>query len=289
MKQLKISCMAECNTLVFQDESKKVLYCDTSLNLQRDNLVRKQFGYGNPSVLIDKDFENNFYIQFKDKKRWMRPDLIIKDETQHKNMLNLLQDKKILLFKKEDIKGVLFSAEKINLKITLREHYEENSLMPIANRIFKVFDDRLSNLYRTKNITRGSLKGYQHKCENNIIVVKNLSKMLFDNIYQEVFNMGEEKSSDKYDFYIIDWKYVNQGFFDKNSDKLKIDFIKQLTYEFCLLNNSSISGSIKSQFVIPHFSLTNNIILEKPIETDEAIDIIKLNFRLAQEVYLNEY
>ncbi len=288
-----------CNTLVFQDESKKVLYCDTNLNLQRDNLVRKQFGYGNPSVLIDKDFKNNFYVQFKNKRRWMRPDLIITDECETQNrqiqsdISNYIKDNIIKIKPQKPNSPKSKSLKSSNYSIDIQKNNYMIDLITKKISYYekvqaqRIFDDLYKELQR-----RSKKRGFfTTQIRNGLrINVKNISEIQLRNILKKVDlqeRQKRKKEIKKYNLTCIDWKYVN-----KNSDKLKkgsIDSIKQLTYEFCLLNNSSISGSIKSQFVIPYFSLANNIVLEQLTETENSIEIVKLNFRKAQEVYLNEY
>lgn len=62
-----------CNTYAFT-EFKDIVYADTNIVLNDKPVANTTFG---GHKLFKKDnFENPFFIEFRDKKRWMRPDLI---------------------------------------------------------------------------------------------------------------------------------------------------------------------------------------------------------------------
>lgn len=100
---------------------------------------------------------------------------------------------------------------------------------------------------------------------------------------------------------IIDWKYMSASDFTNNNQKVKIDVIKQMCYEFCL-SKLKIQGSdksidkIESIFVIPTFCTPDShgehqelIELHSGIPDimrDNSIKLYALDFFSAQKAYL---
>ena len=289
-----------CNSFVLSDASKKVLYCDSSLRSKKihkihKNLQRKVFG--GYSVYIDKDFINNFNIELDDHKRWMRPDLLISDKENDisiHNPLDIVINQGYLLIKKSIPNRLLnFGDNNINVELSLKSVFEQDEISIIADKIFNLFLSKFSNLYRNKGTVRGSLKGYRYtpKGKNNFIL-NNISENKFNEIYQEVYNRGNNiHQAPEPKIYIIDWKYVPSKFFIKDSKKLKLDIVKQLTYEFCVMQNEeSREVRLINQFCIPKFCDSEQLVIDEDNSTlaESNINIISLNFNVLQREYISE-
>lgn len=288
-----------CNSFVLSDSSKKILYCDSSLkdeNLSfiHENLRREVFG--GYRVYIDKDFNNNFNIELGGHKRWIRPDLVVRERENNvliENPLDIVINKKYLFIKKYIPTRLLnFGDSNINVDISIKKfvEYDENAL--IAERIFDLFAAKFSNLYRNVGTARGSLKGYRYAPKGKYAFsLNNISKDKFNEIYEEVYNRGENVHEDsKPEIYIVDWKYVGSNFFTRNSKKLKIDIIKQLIYEFCIIQTEESKVKTISQFCIPKFCDSANLVIEEDKLTvaESNIRIIGLNFNFLQKEYISK-
>ncbi len=289
-----------CNSFVLSDTSKKVLYCDSCLKIEQhyevhDSLQRKAFG--GHSVYIDKKFTNNFSIELDGHKRWMRPDLVIIEKENNiktDNPLDIIINQSYLSIKKSIPNRLLnFGDSNINVEISVKNIFEQNEISIIAEKIFNLFSSKFANLYRNKGTVRGSLKGYRYTLKGkNTIVLYNISENKFNEIYQEVYNRGKNISKvDEPRIYIIDWKYVPSNFFMKDSKKLKLDIVKQLTYEFCIMQNEESFGvKLVNQFCIPKFCDSDQLVIDNDELTlaDSNINIISLNFNILQREYVGK-
>ena len=289
-----------CNSFVLSDASKKVLYCDSSLVSKQiykthENLLRKAFG--GCSVYIDKDFINNFSIELDGHKRWMRPDLLVSEKENNildHNPLDIVISRNYLSIKKSIPNRLLnFGDNNINVEISFKSALKQDEISIIASKIYNLFSSKFSNLYRSKGTVRGSLKGYRYTPKGkSTFILSNISEDKFNEIYQEVYNRGNyagQNSEPK--IYIIDWKYVPSSFFIKNSRKLKLDIIKQLTYEFCTMQNEeSREAKLVNQFCIPKFCNSENLVIDEDDSTlsESNINIMSLNFSILQREYVSK-
>ena len=110
-------------------------------------------------------------------------------------------------------------------------------------------------------------------------------------IYHEVYSRGENiNDNHEPEVYIVDWKYVPSSFFSGNSKKLKLDVIKQLTYEFCITKNEDSKIKTISQFCIPKFCDSNNLVISEDNSTiaESNINIVSLNFNFLQREYVSK-
>lgn len=279
-----------CNSFVLSDSSRKIIYCDSSLKVDNilsihKNLQRTRFG--GHSVYIDKDFTNNFSIELDGHKRWMRPDIIFTNKDSS-SVLDTLSKNKLLSFKIDRLTNKSSDlVEKINIAIKFEKNHDSSDTeILLAKKIFEYFKDSFSELKYIGNYLYIKSRGHKLKIINSsFIELSNISKEVVDDIYKK----AEEKGRDD-NVYIVDWKYVPSSFFNKNTEKLKVDIIKQLTYEFCIRQSQEINNELISQFCIPKYCNSNNLVIEEnqlPI-ADTNIQIINLNFGLIQKEYITK-
>ena len=287
-----------CNSFVLSDTSKKVLYCDSSLKIEQtlsihENLQRKNFG-GYP-VYIDKEFTNNFYIELDGHKRWIRPDLVVKQKesnVKNENTLDFLISQKLISIKKSTPHRLLnFGDKNINVEISIKNYIEKEEFPALTDKVFSDFVEKFSNLYRNKSTTQGTLKGYRYTPKGkHAFSLSNISEDKFNEVYQEIYNGGNNThKNSQCELYIVDWKYVPSNFFNKKSKKLKLDITKQLTYEFCIIQSEDPEIKIVSQFCIPKFCDSEYLVIgEHKLTIEESgIHIINLNFNFLQKEYVN--
>lgn len=291
-----------CNNFVLSDKSKKILYCDSSLNIENglyihSNLRKKKFG--GQSVYIDKKFSNNFHIELGGHKRWLRPDLVLvsrKNELKAGNTLDSLIDNNVLFIRKSTPnRFVNFGDKNMNVEISINRHTGKENIFLLANKAFDSLSERFFKLYRDKGVNQRFLKGYLYTSKSNYSFnLRNISKDKFEEVYKAVCKevYSEEQSTlekSEGNISIIDWKYVPYDFFNTESKKLRLDIIKQLTYEFCILKNEDSEIEVISQFCIPGFCSSDELVigLDKAILAEPKIQIVTLNFRLLQKEYIS--
>lgn len=284
-----------CNYMIINDKSKKILYCDSrlSLNKYKNNLSK------NNRVWIDEnEIKNNFNLTFHSFKRNIYPDIIVKDDenfTIGDNPLEVIISKGILLIRKEDVKFLSFGINRLNADITFNNTSDNDSsnIMNVSEQIFDLFSERFANLYRTKGIRPGSLQGYQYQKKSRYsISLKNIPKDKFDEVYQDILNRGNNSQAIE-NIFVIDWKYYSYLIFDdkfyRGNDRVNSSIIKQLAYEFCL--SQTTDKPIISQFGVPCYDNGNEVIVKNGSKfLDCGIELVKLNFNIIQRIYLhNEY
>ena len=287
-----------CNSFVLSDSSRKIAYCDSSLKIKNlpsvhENLIRKKFG--GQSVYIDKDFINNFTIELDGYKKWMRPDIVLKENNNNviiENTLDFLINQNFLFIKKSIPNRLLnFGDKNINVEISIKSSIEEEKFSVLTDKVFNAFTEKFSNLYRNKGTTQGSLKGYRYSPKGRYsFSLSNISEDKFNEVYQELYDGGKNISNKTRDkIFIVDWKYLPSSFFYKESKKLHLDIIKQLTYEFCIMQDLDPQIEIISQFCIPKFCNSNELVTgEDKLAIEKAgIHIVSLNFGLLQKEYIS--
>ena len=286
-----------CNNFVLSDNLKKIIYCDSSLRIKNlssihENLLRKKFG--GQSVYIDKDFTNNFSIELEGYKRWIRPDMVLEEKSSNANVENTLDfliENNFLFIKKNIPNRLLnFGDKNINVEISIKSYIEEEVFSVLTEKVFNAFTEKFSNLYRNKGTTQGSLKGYRYIPKGrHSFSLSNISEDKFNEVYQELYDAGKNTSEKIRDeIFIIDWKYVPYSFFFKESRKLQLDIIKQLTYEFCITQDVDPEVKIVSQFCIPKFCNSDQLVVEDKLTIEEpGIQIVSLNFNLLQKKYIS--
>ena len=259
-------------------ENQNILYCDTLIPINKDGLIKKKFG--GYWVYVNKDFYNPFYIEFNDKKRWMRPDMVL--ENREKFLVNSETEKLYNESIRRYTKESSFSHIYEEVRFTLRDEYHSNTFFEFLNGL-------RNNLFRQhKIISRQSRFLPKNKYSFSI---KNIEKdklsLMLDKFFQKRM---KSKDSNQADIYIIDWKYLPLNFFNKKSEKSMLDINKQLAYEFCLSSQEAYQEKkIRSQFGLPFYTKSQDYpFFPAAKETNiSGIEIMYVDFYMIQEVYLD--
>ena len=270
----------------------KMLYCDTELNITQ---FRKNLSKSN-RIWIDKsEIENIFYIELHSYKRWIRPDVIIKHNKEDEfngNPLLFALDKGILSIKKSDVPSLLsLGVNRINVDFAfISGQYNFNSnILDVAKKIFDLFANKFANLYKIKGVKHTNLKGYTYNPKTNFFTLKNIPEDIFDKIYKDILNRGNNTKQSN-EIFIIDWKYYSHTLFDnplyRDNDRINQSIIKSLLYEFCL--SQITTDLVINQFGIPYYDLENNEIVMSMEKLDSGIQLVRMNFLKIQEIYLND-
>lgn len=281
-----------CNSFFVSNlENSTILYCDTEINFEKklSNLSRRF--YGRASILIDNEFNNNFYIEFNNSKRWMRPDLVV--ASNHDTPIEILLKLGVISYKIE--KSAVSLINKNNVKIKFIYKSLEDISKEMDDLYYQTYYDVLLmfKVMRRKKITKESVilpSILTRRINKNTFEINGISEEIFLSELENIIKnqkVGLGINSIK----CIDWKYLNLSYFSKETKELKSNVAKQLTYDFCLHNNPYCENKIiQSQFGIPYymegnesFELHNN--LGKFLQN---IQVWKMNFRKIQSVYLNE-
>ena len=279
-----------CNTFFVNvlDEN-KILYCDSELNFENNlnNIIRKNFGGFN--ILIDRNFDNNFYVKFNESKRWMRPDLVVKNNVTA-SFIELLFNKEVISYKVEKNKN-LFNNEYIVISFSSKKiiNYEASEEMRINafNRFINKFE--IMGFRNPKKISKKYNSLIVKKINSKLYHLNGISESSFLAEISEIFADEGSKHSNP-DIHCIDWKYLPLSYFEEKSLELKSNIIKQLTYDFCLHNNPYCeSKSIQSQFGIPYYTCSDEYFQLHSYEDSslQGIQICKMNFNKIQRIYLN--
>lgn len=279
-----------CNNYMLSDSSRKILYCDSFLETEyscsiRKDLLRKSFG--GHLVYIDKNFNNNFNVELNGYKRWIRPDIIVRNKGSNSNLDSLISKDILSLTLEDSNHKLLGNIGKVNVSLKIKEKSILNSeFFPSAEASFKYFKNEFLGLNSMKHHSYHKGRGHQFReITERFIKLNNVSKEVFD----EMYNRRNIEKVDE-NIYIIDWKYVPSEFFNKNSKKLKVDITKQMIYEFCIMQNEGFENKIVSQFCIPKFCNSNQLVTgeDKLTMAESGIHIVSLNFGFLQREYLNK-
>ncbi|WLF82932.1 hypothetical protein [Moraxella sp. ZY210820] len=282
-----------CNYMIANNKEYRILYCDSNLplNQYKQNLTKDY-------VWIDKNLipNNPFYLDFNGLKRWIRPDIITKlilNNQFNENPLNIAIARKILSIKRMPVKSMIsFGSNRLNVDISLNKSASEinnSNILEVSEVIFKLFVEKFSNLYRTKGIIQGSLKGYQYIPNGKYMFsLKNIPKDAYDEVYQDV--LGRWKGNQQQEItFIIDWKYYSHNIFEnkdyRSDNRVNASIIKSLAYDFCL--SQIIDKPINNQFGIPFYDINADDIVVDGKVLDCNISLVKMNFLKIQEIYLN--
>lgn len=282
-----------CNYMVANHKEYDILYCDSvlPLNHYKQNLTKDY-------VWIDKKVisTNPFHIDFNGLKRWIRPDIITKPILNHQfneNPLNIAESRKILSITPIPVKSIIsFGSNRLNVDISFNKSISEisnSNLIAVSERIFELFKEKFSNLYRTKGVIPSSLRGYQYTPNGKYAFsLKNIPKDTYDEVYQDI--LGRWKGSQQQEtVFVIDWKYYSYSTFDnqdyRSNIRVKASIIKSLAYEFCL--SQIINEPINNQFCIPFYDINEDDVVIDGKMLDCNISLIRMNFIKIQEIYVN--
>lgn len=279
-----------CNTFFINNLDKsEILYCDSELNFENklNNIIRRNFG--GFSILVDRNFDNNFYIKFNESKRWMRPDLVVKNND-ISSFIELLFNEGVISYKVEKNRNI-FNNEYIIVSFSSKKliNYEASEQMKISafNKFINKFE--VMGFRNPRKISKKYNSLIVKKINSKLYHLNGISESIFLAEMNDIFEDDRNRHSNP-DIHCIDWKYLPLGYFEENSPELKLNITKQLTYDFCLHNNPYCENkSIQSQFGIPYYTCSDEYF---QLHNDEdsslqGIQICKMNFNKIQSVYLN--
>lgn len=253
-----------CNTYIFSHpEDYDVIYADTNIKINGKRVANDN--YGGRSIFKKEDFDNPFFIEFKGKRRWLRPDLV------HRVKVDAF-----FPFVRFDI--INDSGNLVDFII----HSMGSSKK--GDEIYNFICD----YFKIKK--KGFRPNFGIKQKKSTFFKKYPKEELFLRKKQKQENF-EKISPVK----IVDCKYTDCNFLLNKNPKIDTDITKQLCYEFCLKNIFTYQGvSIRSQFVIPFYSQEENDIGEEVSNAtmysrlrESKIEIFKANFYTMQDAYLN--
>lgn len=279
-----------CNTFFIDNLDKsEVIYCDSGLNFENklNNIIRRNFG--GFSILVDRSFDNNFYIKFNESKRWMRPDLVVKNND-ISSFIELLFNEGVISYKVERNRNI-FNNEYIIVSFSSKKliSYEASEQMKISafNKFINKFE--VMGFRNPRKISKKYNSLIVKKINSKVYHLNGISESIFLTEINNIFEDDRNRHSSP-DIHCIDWKYLPLDYFEENSPELKLNITKQLTYDFCLHNNPYCENkSIQSQFGIPYYTCSDEYF---QLHNDEdgsiqGIQICKMNFNKIQSVYLN--
>jgi hypothetical protein len=259
-----------CTTYAFANFN--VVYADSNI-IFNGQCVANSRSAGHFPIFKKTNFTDPFYIEFRGKKRWMRPDLV------H-----------------------LISADE--------SENETDWIFSEAIQIVFKRDNGVTADFEVKLIDKSRSAMYQGFCSNLKTAKTQGSRVIGDNSFRSYPKSELEKQKNRIiDIYsrnriqsklpsvlfrLLDWKYMDADSFIQGNKKVQTDSTKQLCYQFALQRLRPDSG-INSQFVIPWFSGESNddigdymddAILH-PRLRDNKLEVFKANFSKIQAVYLS--
>lgn len=255
-----------CNTYAFTNFD--IIYADTNIIYKGDHVANTP--ESQPKIFTREDFISPFFVEFRSKKRWIRPDLIHLISSNKEN--EVIFDKTIKIIIKKD------HGFTLDFEVKLIDKEKEN--------IYTYFCSKLrKNLGGARPISKNTFNNYRkfelEKQKNNI---EERHKRLYEEL--EIFTT----------YLMLDWKYMDSSCFFKKNKKIEQDVAKQLCYEFALQKYTS-NSKIQSQFIIPYF-FKNKAQLDEEIGefidekmlyqhiSENEIQVFQANFFKIQEVYL---
>lgn len=291
-----------CNYMVAVSKGSKILYCDTKLplNQYKDNLSRQN------RIWIDtSEIKNVFYLDLHGHKRWLRPDIILKNDSHNNFFIKDMIDMDVLEKDEEpsDLLGISGNSD-ITFKLNLKENFDKSKLEDGQQRFKAIYDFFLKKIFEILNPeenkgrsskVKKSLKPYMKqlnisKSTANSFIIKSIPKKLFDEMLNDILEQDNEKNFADKSVKLIDWKYHSNSIFNKpnyrSDSRINESIIKSLAYEFCLA--TIISEPIHSQFAIPYYDIKTEDIIIGSEKIDCNIELVRMNFLKIQEIYLND-
>jgi len=257
-----------CNAYMFNHRDRyNIIYADTNIKLNGKRVANHSAG--RVRIYKRNDFDNPFYIAFREEKRWMRPDCI------H------LQNSKSLY---DEIIGIHIIKEHQNrLDFEIRSLNKGEQTKSDIN-VYNYFCEQISKeLRHVPGARKVNAKKFNNYLRSSLTKVKENVEKVYQNKNPNFYRL-------------LDWKYMDSRDFTRNGKKIDTDITKQLCYELSI-QSFHPNAQMNSQFVIPFFF---NGQLKKEdelgIEMDPSelyarindckIDVFKVNFEIIQEAYL---
>jgi len=257
-----------CNTYMFNHRNKyDIIYADTNITLNGKQVANHSAG--RVRIYKHDDFDNPFYLAFREEKRWMRPDFI-----------HLQKNSKSLY---DEIIGIHILNEHQNrLDFEIRRlNKGEQSKSDIT--VYNYFCDQISKELRNIPGARKVNKKFNNYLESSLVKIKEYVEKQYQKNHPNTYRL-------------LDWKYMDARDFTRNGKKIDTDITKQLCYELSI-QSFHPNAEMNSQFVIPFFFSGQlkkddelGVVME-PHElysriNDGKIDVFKVNFEIIQEAYL---
>lgn len=265
-----------CNTYAFKNFD--VLYCDTDIILNGTQVANHKVN--GHKIYKKEGFNNPFFIELNDEKRWMRPDLVkVINNINNINRENIFEKYISIIIKNNHIGG----------RVTFDVLLKDKSVINVYNK----FCSRLKSAISSGKKWQGyRIHGARVEGDNKF---KNYPKDILE--HQKKLLEDACDSSNSQSYKILDWKYLDEEFFLERSSRLDKDITKQLAYEFALQQQEN-SADTKSQFVIPHFynePLDEGDQIGFYVKDDNlyirllenGIELFKANFFEVQRAYLS--
>ncbi|TRW89536.1 hypothetical protein [Candidatus Methylobacter oryzae] len=244
-----------------------ITYADTNIVFEGKRVANDtSTGF---SIFKRQGFENPFFLQFRDQKRWIRPDLV------HSVLGN--NDITIIFNNIIDIIVIKDHGLTLDFEVKLVDKQKES--------IYTYFCSRLRKNLGGARATAKNI--FYHYRKPELEKQKNAIEERYRRLYEPL-----EKYNQLHIF--LDWKYRDIEYFLSSRKRVERDITKQLCYELAL--HQYIPNSIiQSQFIIPYFyngsdedigEFVDDEVLYRRIR-DNGIRVFQANFSKIQEVYLN--
>jgi hypothetical protein len=257
-----------CQTYSFAHERECIAYADSQ---KHGNELIGAYGrkiYLNKKLLS----ENIFYLEYQNKKRYIRPDTVIINKS---NAVHNFDD--------EDLKR-LMKCTITTLSTNSKRNKEEIKI------VLTPTNDILSIGWTTKLIDQLN-KFTKRKKYGYSATFDQFDKGDYNSALQKTIEIYKSRTKDISNTRIIDYKYHSEIEFDKKNDKLAGDIKKQHVYELALKAWSHENDmSYHHEFIIPFFDEETHelrIELAQPeILKNSKITLIGFNFSIIQDFYI---
>ncbi len=251
----------------------KIIYADTNI-VFNGKRVANATSAGYFPIYKKEDFDDSFFIEFRGKRRWLRPDFVydVIESSNEFDECDWIFDEIIQIIPKSNHRGI-------------RVDFDVKLIDKTKSKMYKAFCLNLkkSDMNGVRCIGENSFKNYP-KLELE------KQKKFIQNVHKNKINQTELERKIRF----LDWKYMDLKCFIQANEKLETDVTKQLCYEFTLRNLKSSETKIESQFVIPWVYnetakdigdvVDSKILYSRLIEN--KIEVFKANFSKIQEIYL---
>jgi hypothetical protein len=246
-----------CATWAFANYKDLIVYADTNIIFKGKRIANAKSANYFP-IYKKEDFDDPFFIEFRGKKRWMRPDLVM----QTKNKCSIFDNQIKIIIKKD-------RGSTVDFKVVL-------------------VDKTISKIYKLFCLNLKQVKGTMRLIGENEF--RNYSKLELEKQQDLLLKQANTKATSPL---LYDWKYIDFNFLVSYNKKIQLDVIKQLSYEFVLQEEKSSSNSL---FAMPYFGnkkllsfddIENHLtVLARILESTILPQF--LNFSDVQQIYLTD-
>ncbi|WP_417914833.1 hypothetical protein [Candidatus Electronema sp. JM] len=251
-----------CNTYIFSHpDDYDVVYADTNIKINGKRVGN--YTYEGGRIFKKEDFENTFFIGFRQERRWLRPDLV------HRIKIDAF-----FPFTRLDI--ISNNGNTLDFAIHLMDPSKEG--IEIYNFICDYFKIKQKGFRPNFGIKQNKSTLFKKYPKSEFFLRKNKEEESFKKISP---------------IKILDYKYIDYNLLLSANAKIDTDITKQLCYEFYLKNSHTCSGvPILSQFIIPCYNKGDDLgdemndcnVYYRLIKS--KIEIFKANFYTMQDAYL---